>query len=235
MKNKNICLMYHQIQYPYLDKFYVHPDSFKEQITYLLDNKLCGALSEIQPLKGIIITFDDGHKTNLQAAKWLSERGVQAVFYVVKDFSMNIADYLNEAEIKEISDMGHLIGVHGKDHDWWTKKSAETLISELTETKEWIEKLTGRTCITCSAPGGRIFSKVEKLIRKSLPDLIYIRNSRFWFNNSDAKYLNSIAIGCDTTIEEFKKIVNLDLMYYWKSGLKWTIKETAKRILYKEF
>lgn len=227
--------MYHQIQYPYLDKFYVHPDSFKEQITYLIDYNLCGFLTEDKTLNGVIITFDDGHKSNLQVAKWLSERGVKSVFYVVKDFSLNNPDYLNEAEIKEISDMGHIIGVHGKDHSWWTKKSDLILISELAETKEWIEKLTGRTCVTCSAPGGRIFSKVEKLIRKNIPDLIYIRNSRFWFNNSDTKYLNSIAIGCDTTIEEFKKIVNLDMAYYWKNGLKWTIKETAKRILYKEF
>lgn len=52
--------MYHQIELPFKDKFYVAPENFKTQMQYIKDN----GFKSINPNKDfsgdVLITFDDG-------------------------------------------------------------------------------------------------------------------------------------------------------------------------------
>ena len=230
---KYVCLMYHEIAKPHKHKFYVTPENFKMQIGYMVKNGI-KSIDLKNGLQGdVLITFDDGHKSNLEAAKILSNLGLKAVFYLVKDFSLKNEEYLNEQDIKEIHALGHTIGVHGKDHGWWTNKSKQRLVNEITETIEWIEKLTGEKVVTCSPPGGRILNKEFQIIKQNFPLLKYIRNSVCYYSTDTDKMINSMPVTIDMGMDEFQKVLRMNYLYYKKALCVYHLKEFAKRIIYK--
>lgn len=183
--------------------------------------------------KQVLITFDDGHISNLEAARLLNSKGLKAVFYIVKDYCCSNGTYLTESMIREISDMGHTIGIHGKSHTRWTDKPIEVLINELSETKSWIESITGKECITCSAPFGFINNRVVKAIKENFPSFKIIRTSDPKVNNIGEIVVGSVAIHQDTTLSEFKKIINGNRLYYFRNIVFWKMKEIAKILIQK--
>lgn len=228
------CLMYHEIASPCKHKFYVTPDKFTEQIDWLLTNGYNSIDLRNAKLDGdVLITFDDGHKSNLMAARLLKEKGLIAVFYVLKEFSLHNPNYLSEDDILEIYKMGHIIGIHGKDHGWWTKKNQDALILELEETANWIQDIIGEKPFTCSAPGGQIRNREFKIIERYLPYLKYIRSSFHYYNKHGNTRLNSIGICSLTSIDEFKNIVTLDKTFYRLKSSRCWIKDRLKDIVYK--
>ncbi len=226
--------MYHQIETPCKNKFYVNVSNFDEQIKFIVTNKIHTFIwGEKYYNKSLCITFDDGHKSNLDAARKLYANGIKAVFYIIKDNSLQSDEYLSPDDIREISLMGHLIGIHGKNHEWWTNKTDNELINELLEVKEWLYNITGQSIITCSAPGGRITKEQINLIKKHIPELKYIRTSVCSYNTNLLDSINSIAIKSNTTIKSFSNIVFLNKLYYIILYMTYIFKEIVKYILYK--
>lgn len=169
MKNKITCLMYHQTTSPPRNKYYVPIDTFRKQVQ-LIEELHIGSVEPGSTSEGVLLTFDDGHNSNLEAARILKEHDLVGYFFIVKDFSLHDPEYLTEAQISQIAAMGHGIAVHGLDHGWWTRKSDEQLVSELTETRLWLEKLTGKPVDTCAPPGGVIDKRVLACIEKRMPE-----------------------------------------------------------------
>ena len=229
---KYTCLMYHETTSPAKTKYYVSIEEFSKQMELLKELGI-SSLSLENPFVNdhhVLLTFDDGHKSNYQAAQIMASMGLKGYFYVVKDFSLNNPDYLSEDEIFKMSQMGHTIAVHGKDHKWWTRKSNQQLTDELEETKEWIEGITQKKVITCAAPGGFIDKRVEDCILKNIPDIKYIRTVQVGMNNSTMKspLINIVPMHTSTSLLLFKYAVcchplfysYLQSIYYSKSILK---------------
>lgn len=229
------CLMYHDVftERP-LSKFSVSYDNFADQVSWLKDNgyqsaDLYADRRKAENKRTIVISFDDGHKSDLRAGEILAKAGLSGVFYLIKDAACkHWKGYLSEQEIKDLAGMGHMIGVHGLDHGWWTHKEEEQLVAEIRETKDWIENMVGRKVITCSAPGGFINNRVFRFLSQRFIDLAYIRNSNPWYNDlRPGCPVNSAPITCSTTINEFQQIVNCNYMYYaLRASIYW-----AKRIV----
>lgn len=230
---KFVCLMYHQIELPHKNKFYVAPEEFRMQMEYI-KNKGLKAIDLNNSLDGdVLITFDDGHKSNLEAARILANLGLHGVFYLVKDLSLSKEEYLSEKDIKEISDLGHTIGVHGKVHNWWTEKPPQQLIQELNETAKWIEGITGKQVITCSPPGGRINRREFKIIKENLPYFKHIRDSVCSYAKRTDKMIHSMPVTIDMNMNEFQKVININRMYYAQRIFIYHIKELVKSIIYR--
>lgn len=229
------CLMYHYIEAPASIKFSVSPDAFKAQMEAL---KRLGVPSFLPGEGGdpsaqvppCFITFDDGHRSNLYAAELMRDLGLRGCFYVVKDFARNDPAFLDEAQIKAISDMGHLIGVHGKVHEWWTKFDDRTLAADLRETKSWIENLTGKPVITCAAVGGKINARVIRCIRENIPDMPYIRTIRFGTNEEAETLLRTVAVTKYVHLDSFCKAVTRDPAYYAFGAVRYGVKELLKPV-----
>lgn len=191
--------MYHEIVSPPMTKYSVSPFMFETQmrgllkagvVSYILDDPS----NVLSSCNYCLLTFDDGHISNLHAARVMAGLGFVGYFYLLKDNSLERDDYLNEGDIKELARLGHRFGVHGKNHGWWTKKTSELLVSELRETKDWIEQLTGQSVVTCSAPGGKIDKRTIDAIRNGIPDLKYIRTSQYGVNDESDTLLKSIGV-----------------------------------------
>lgn len=232
-------LMYHQIADNPKGKFWVSKENFLRQLDWLVENGFKSIdLSAEAPFaedKCVLITFDDGHKSNLWAARELSQRGFKGIFYIIKNKSLQDADYLNESDLMEIAKLGHLLGVHGKDHKWWTEKSKDLFVSEFTEVSNWLESLTGVSVVSCSAPGGFISPRVVLIINEIFPNVKYIRSSIPSYNDNrlEGGLLRSVAICRNTTMDDFKKIVRMDKVFYSCEVAFYYAKVFIKKIVYR--
>lgn len=237
---KSACLMYHQItDDDSYGKFRVGVKDFLSQLEVIKDIGLQSIdLLRHEPFlltNGVLITLDDGHESNLFAAHALAERGLKAVFYILKKKSLSEPGFLRTADIAEISHLGHSVGVHGVDHKWWTTKSDAQLITELKDCKSWLEDITGSSVITCSAPGGRLTSRVVENIRMNIPEFRYIRSSVESYNCGDVlrKVLNSVPICKNTTLSEYTKLITLDRWTYARRLTVYRVKEAIKGVLHR--
>lgn len=224
-------IMYHKIEEPTTTKSSVTPANYKAQIEEIkrkgIRPWMLNASADNYADK-CFITFDDGHKSNYKAAELLIENGLCGCFYVVKDFALNYKEYLNKNEIKAIANMGNFIGIHGKYHEWWTKYDDKTLSADILEVKHWIEDLTGKAVLTCSAPGGVINNRVIECIRKNIPDMPYIRTSKWGTNTEYDTILNCVAINRNYDIKTFRKVVEYNQVHYVVGRVKYDIKEVIK-------
>ena len=232
------CLMYHEIiAGGPIGKFGVRMGDFIAQMDYLYKEGYrtidLASDSDICDRKTVLVTFDDGHASNYQAAKVMKERNQTGVFYVLQEETLNNADFLTEENIKEIADMGHIIGVHGKNHDWWTCKDLDLLVTEISDVSRWIESITGRQVITCSAPGGKVNGRIAQMILRRVDGMRYVRNSVPWWNKNlpDSGIINATAVLNSTSIEDFAKVVGLDMSSYCRQMMWYSVKGVAKSIL----
>ena len=234
---KYAAIMYHQIWAgANAPKFSVDRTEFARQIAWIKDNNYktldLHNVAKIEQ-KSVLVTFDDGHASNFAAAQAMTQIGQQGVFYILKNKSLAEQDYLNESQLREMSKQGHELGIHGKDHKWWTKKCDQQFIEEFKETKDWLEQIIGRQVITCSAPGGKIDRRIINLIREYSPSIRYIRNSAETYNESinDTGILNGVAIKYSTSLNQFKKIVTIDRTFYAGHYAMYCVKELVKRVI----
>ena len=236
MNKQFTCLMYHEIVSPKKTKFSVDPSMFETQMRALREagvtSLVLDSKAQSTSIYRCLLTFDDGHVSNLQAARVMYELGLIGYFYLLKDNSLEQSDYLKEGDIKEMAALGHQFGVHGKNHGWWTKKTSERLVSELRETKDWIEQLTGKAVITCSAPGGFIDQRTLNCIRNRIPELKYIRTSHYGYNNECDTVLRSIGVKSCYSSDKVLHIAQNEWLTMQKIMAYYYAKEAFKPLYY---
>jgi len=108
----------------------------------------------------ISITFDDGHRSNLEAMAFLHDAGVPSTSFFVTDFVRRGQDgFMDAVTFKKASALCE-IGAHGATHTDLTSLRPEALKEELFASKAYLETLSGAQVTTMSAPGGRINRRV---------------------------------------------------------------------------
>jgi peptidoglycan/xylan/chitin deacetylase (PgdA/CDA1 family) len=239
MKAKFITLMYHEIDNNCKTKYYVSLNNFIDHIklfnSYKNQIKLFKDLDIISlnhPL--FIITFDDGHFSNLQAAELLKNHNLFATFFIVYDF-IGRKNYLSALDVKQISDWGHEIGLHGKNHESWLKKSDNLLYEELFFAKSEIEKLIDKSIIVCSAPGGKINSDKFNFLINSALGFRFIRGSVPGLNQMNTNSIvKSFPIYTYTNLSTIVNLFKLDLIEILIYKLFFYSKEFIKNLFFKK-
>jgi len=117
----------------------------------------------------VVITFDDGHRSNLEiAAPLLAERGLSAYFFVTSGFIDNRAGFMSPTQLRELSDVpGMIIGSHGVTHRFFADMSDSDAFEELADSRKSVENMTGKACESMSFPGGRYTSETLEMMRAS--------------------------------------------------------------------
>ncbi|MDN3018727.1 polysaccharide deacetylase family protein [Paenibacillus sp. BSR1-1] len=143
-------------------ELYVTPDNFKKQMIYLRDHGYTLLTFErwqdVQKVKKpIFITFDDGYKNNLnafaifQTVKTNHFKPAGTIF-VISDF-IGRSNRLSQMDLKMMADSGLIsIQSHTATHPDLTK--SENLTYELKESKEKIQRITGKPVIALAYPYG---------------------------------------------------------------------------------
>jgi peptidoglycan/xylan/chitin deacetylase (PgdA/CDA1 family) len=168
--NKIPVLCYHAIRNIEKDDsanqktYSVSPTNFASQIRALATNgyttitpdQLKAYYSEQNPLpqKPILITFDDGRKEHYSiAAGILDQYHFKGVFFIMT-VAMGKPNYMNQFEIKTLSESGHTIGCHTWDHHKVTGYDHEDWQKQLFKPKKKLESITHKPVTSFAYPYG---------------------------------------------------------------------------------
>lgn len=126
------------------------------------------------PQKCVMLTFDDGWKSQYQNAVPLLEKyGFRGVFYVYPDFVGGSAA-MSWKQIKSLAKRGHTVGCHSMTHPKLTRTRGESdrayaarLKEEIIEAKNTIEDKTGLKITDFCYPYGYYSEECFKLLDKA--------------------------------------------------------------------
>jgi len=168
--------MYHELEFPgqapcrsdpgYL-RYVVPVQRFESQMRWIQKNGWKGmAVGDVskEPSREVVITFDDGCRSDLDAARLLRELGYQATFYITFGF-LGSPGFLSITQLRELSDLGVEIGSHSVTHAYLPDLDESQLRYEVAESKEMLEQLVGRPVEHFSCPGGRFDRRVAEAVR----------------------------------------------------------------------
>jgi len=163
--DKTLSLLYHEItDEPSLTGFqrkkaFAYKHTKKEFFDHLkIYNKNLSFFNDVCQLdfssKSILVTFDDGGKSNIFAANELKKMGIIGHFFIVTSL-IGRKGFLSANEIKKLHKQGHVIGSHSHTHpNVFNSLNRDKMIYEWAKSKEILENIVKEKIICCSIPGG---------------------------------------------------------------------------------
>lgn len=112
------------------------------------------------------ITFDDGHVSNLAAARALANKGWSATFFV-NTSTVGSPNFLSWAQLRDMVDMGMAIQSHAHQHRYMQDLSDAEQLDELTRSKNELEDRLGQSVVAFAPPGGRTNARTRPLAREA--------------------------------------------------------------------
>lgn len=139
----------------------VHPDDFSRQLDWLqaqgyssvgLDD---AALGPAATPRQVVISFDDGDVSNIEVAlPRLRERGMTAEFLITSDF-VGQPGMLAAADVRALAEAGMGVGAHGRSHAFLEDLDPSVLESELRDSRDRLQQISGCEVTSLALPGGR--------------------------------------------------------------------------------
>ena len=185
---------------------------FQDHLSFLEENKI--EVYSIETLKnkipddGIVITFDDGYKNNLEiAAPILNKFKMPFSVFVVSDYlNESKTEYLDKASLKELSDNPLVsIGSHSKTHAKLEECSIKQIRSEVRDSKSYLEDVLGKEVSAFSYPHGRFNSLVRDEVMKAGYSLGFTSHYDLNRPNQDKLILNRNEIWNSDDLNNFKR------------------------------
>ena len=180
----------------------------------------------------LTITFDDGHRSNLEAATELAQLGIRPTVFVTPSFCIDRSDFLKPAELRTLHQIAD-VGTHGYTHLPLTKLDRLALNREIVESKIWLEDIIGAEVRYMAVPGGYINDRVIEACLSAGYHLI--GNSMEWWNRASGRNtrhtVNRVALRRGWPIETFEAILRCDPMFYMKRRLRGAMLTMPKLIL----
>tara|TARA_R110002050_G_scaffold9504_1_gene32890 strand:+ start:32240 stop:32992 length:753 start_codon:yes stop_codon:yes gene_type:complete len=151
----------------------VTPENFRRHLAYLqqrgyqfltMSEMISG---DYDSVPRVALTFDDGFKDNYtEMFPILKEFGAKATIYLCPD--MPNIDKLTDKQIQEMQASGSIeFGAHTMTHINLSQVSDEIAIYEITESKKYVEKITGKACPSFAYPFGRLNDRVAEFVEKA--------------------------------------------------------------------
>jgi peptidoglycan/xylan/chitin deacetylase (PgdA/CDA1 family) len=143
----------------------ISPEKFRQHLKAIKDNGYT-TLTMTQfndyilgdmpvPEKSVLITFDDGYMDNYtNAFPILKEFNMNATIFVISSY-LDGKEYMSPSNVKEMSDYGIDIESHTVSHLRLSELTYEQQLSELINSKEALEKLTGKPIVSIAYPEGK--------------------------------------------------------------------------------
>ncbi len=205
-------LLYHGLAERPLSKDYVALADFEQQLTWLRSqgyviDSFSGLRKRIEskawPDRYLVMSFDDGHVSNLRAAERLAEAGAAATFFIVKNSCEGSQrNVLRPAQVRELA-AAQDIGSHSVSHLRLSRLSAPQLRRELADSKAWLEDLCGKPVTAFSAPMG---DYDRRAVRMALElGYRFFATSACWWNRPDTVARSRVV--ARTSVERHAKTV----------------------------
>jgi peptidoglycan/xylan/chitin deacetylase (PgdA/CDA1 family) len=156
------------------------------------------------PPGSVAITFDDGHSSDLIAARELRRRGLQATFFV--NWSrLERAGFLNCRQVVELERQGFGIGSHGLTHVGFAGLTPDEVRRELAGSKERLERLLGKPVTGLAVPYGSYNSQVVASTIAAGYHLMM--TSDYGLAVAGSYLLARLTVHSGTTLRDFRELV----------------------------
>jgi len=171
------------------------------------------------PDRYVVLTLDDGHESSMCAADLLAEHGCRATFFLTRDRSLSKSGYLRAPQILELRQRGFSLGTHGTSHKKLSFLPEESCVTELKQSKQWLEDTIGEPVRYMAAPGGFINARVLQLAHEQ--GYILSGTCNEWMNSTQTMVLpgpvNRVNIRQHFSLEHLRHIVEGRLSFYlWR-------------------
>ena len=183
------------------------------------------------PENAIVLTFDDGHQSNVSLALPVLEKfGFKAHFFITTGW-IETPFHLTSHQVKILSDKGMQVGSHGVTHGYFNEMNVETAQKELQMSRDSLRAIVDKSVASFSAPGGRITPETVD-IGKSLGYTVFC-TSRFAMMHSGEglEGIPRFALRSDTSLNDFSKIVHGDVLYHLQRTARSTLLNLGKKML----
>lgn len=135
-----------------------HPVDFNDVREYF-------AGRQALPAKPVIITLDDGYASLYTTAyPILAMHGFKAVAYIVSGF-IGWPRYVTASQIIEMDRAGIEIAAHTVDHADLARMSGASLVHQLVDSKNALERLIGHPVVDFAYPSGKFNAEVVARVR----------------------------------------------------------------------
>ncbi len=107
-------------------------------------------------LHSFVITFDDGHESNLRlAAPLLESMELRGHFFLPTTWIGRQKSFMNWSDVRMLARSGHRIGSHSATHAFLPSCDASRMHEELAGSRKTLEDRLGYEVSSISMPGGR--------------------------------------------------------------------------------
>jgi len=175
-------------------------------------------------------TFDDGHISNYEVARFLAENGYSADFFVNTSM-LNKTNFLSVQHLQDMHSMGMSIQTHGHEHKYFNDLPELELEDQFSLSLASIKLAIGTDVCIFSPPGGRINRKVIDVAKKA--GIAFISTSRpGLFTNSGNMYdIPRLPILNTTDSKIFSQLLTNSNHIIFKLKLKYYVGKVLKIIM----
>jgi len=106
-------------------------------------------------------SWDDGHPLDFRVADLLSKYSLTGTFYIPRRCQ---TPTMSEDQVRELSRYFE-IGAHTMDHVFLDSCGERTARDQITQSKAWVEQVTGKSCPMFCPPGGKFNDRRLEQIR----------------------------------------------------------------------
>ena len=181
-RKKNLCIfMYHHVGSADDESsgpFFINEETFAQQLDLLLQKYHPVTLSELEdcyankkelPRNAVLLTFDDGYLDNYTYAYPLVLKKRVPVTIFLSTGEIGMADnMLNWEQVKAMHESQWVeFASHGVNHKRLRHCNDDDVLFELTNSKEALEKMTGKPVRSFCYPYGAFDKRVRRLVFKA--------------------------------------------------------------------
>ena len=197
-----------------------------------LISKLGGGTSIKEVLSGRtirpILTFDDGHITNYNAAKILFEEFNSQADFFINTSNVGKDNFLNWDQLREMQSWGMSIQSHGHEHIYLSDLDRNEQCFQVRLSKEILEHELGERVTILAPPGGRYNQDTQELITELGYEHLTISKPGKWSGQTISP---RIPILSNSNSEHLASCQNGFSLFLMKQEIKYKVMGVAKTLL----
>jgi peptidoglycan/xylan/chitin deacetylase (PgdA/CDA1 family) len=179
----------------------------------------------------IVITFDDGGVSAIVAAEALERHGFIGHFFVTTNY-IGTPGFVSEADIRDLSGRGHVVGSHSCSHPLRMGHCAwPQLVDEWTRSRSTLSDILGADVDAASVPGGDFAPQVAEAAAKAGFTRLFTSEPTLEARNAFGLTLHGrFTIQRWTTAETAAALAGGQWLSCARQALVWNAKKISKRI-----
>jgi peptidoglycan/xylan/chitin deacetylase (PgdA/CDA1 family) len=235
----SLALMYHEFSddlqgvVPEHRPYVLAPAKFEHQLTSIAHSDLQVVTvvtwcSKPDLLRGLVMTFDDGHVSNHQIVLPLLIRfGLTATFFITVG-RIGSGDTMGWSQIRELHSAGMEIGSHTMTHRPPSTLNNKELRYELVESRRILEDGLGGPITSISCPTGFYDARMREIAAEAGYRSLCIGRVGLISELTDPYSLNRIAIKSSLDTKSFEELLRFDHSTIRRLRFQQSVREKAR-------